>query len=94
MSTKAPQQDAPKIEFPCDNYPVKVMGEAGHELHTIVVEVMERHVDGFHQGLVSVRDSAKGRFQSLTVMITATGEDQLKAIFEDLKKCPAVRMVL
>lgn len=87
-------QEPPKIEFPCENYPVKVMGDAGDELHSLVVEVMERHVDGFHSGLISVRDSAKGRFQSLTVMITATGEDQLKAIFEDLKQNPIVRMVL
>lgn len=87
-------QEPPKIEFPCENYPVKIMGDAGDELHTLVVEVMERHVDGFHTGLISVRDSSKGRFQSLTVMITATGEDQLQAIFQDLKKNPVVRMVL
>lgn len=88
------QQEPPKIEFPCENYPVKVMGDAGDALHQLVNEVMARHVEGFHPGLVTVRDSSKGRFQSLTVMITATGEEQLQAIFQDLKKNPIVRMVL
>ncbi|MBB3169273.1 HP0495 family protein [Simiduia aestuariiviva] len=88
------QQEPPKIEFPCENYPVKVMGDAGDALHVLVNEVMARHVAEFHPGLVTVRDSSKGRFQSLTVMITATGEDQLQAIFQDLKKNPIVRMVL
>ena len=88
------QQEPPKIEFPCPNYPVKVMGDAGLELHDLVIEVMTRHVVDFQAGHISVRDSTKGRFQSLTVMITATGEDQLQAIFQDLKKNPIVRMVL
>lgn len=88
------QQEPPKIEFPCPNYPVKIMGDAGAELHLLVAEIMTRHVETFHPGLVTVRDSTKGRFQSLTVMITATGTDQLQAIFDDLKKHPIVRMVL
>jgi uncharacterized protein len=88
------QQEPPKIEFPCPNYPVKIMGDAGQALHDLVAEVMARHVADFRPEQVSVRDSAKGNFQSLTVMITATGEDQLQAIFQDLKQNPIVRMVL
>ncbi|BFM12727.1 DUF493 domain-containing protein [Simiduia litorea] len=88
------EQKPPKIEFPCPNYPVKIMGDAGTELHELVVEVLSIHVEEFHPGLITVRDSSKGRFQSLSVMITATGTDQLQAIFEDLKKHPIVKMVL
>lgn len=86
-------QEAPKIEFPCD-YPIKVLGEAGSELHTLVVEVMERHAPGFDQTKVTVRDSRKGNFQAITVTITATGEHQLGNIFTDLKVSPRVKMVL
>ena len=87
------EQEAPKIEFPCD-YPIKVMGDAGQGLHSLVVEVMERHAPGFDQASISVRDSSKGTFQSITVTITATGKPQLQAIFDDLKTSKLVKMVL
>ena len=83
----------PKIEFPCA-YPIKVMGVTCEELHDHVMTVMERHAPGFDQQTVTIRDSKKGNYQSLTVTITATGEPQLKAIFIDLKTSSLVRMVL
>lgn len=86
--------NAPKIEFPCPDYPIKVMGDAGDELHSLVVEVMERHAPNFDQTRISVRDSSKGRFQSVTVWITATGVPQLEAIHEDLRTSPLTKMVL
>ncbi|MEX1032269.1 MAG: DUF493 domain-containing protein [Cellvibrionaceae bacterium] len=84
----------PRIEFPCDDYPIKIMGDAKDELHTLVATVIERHAPGFDQTRISVRDSRNGRYQSITVFITATGEPQLKAIFDDLKQSKAVKMVL
>ncbi len=87
------QQPPPKIEFPCA-YPIKVMGNACGEFHAHVMTVMERHAPGFDQRAVKVRDSRNGRYQSITVTITATGEQQLQAIFEDLKVCQHVQMVL
>jgi putative lipoic acid-binding regulatory protein len=86
-------QEAPKIEFPCD-YPVKVVGKAGDELHTLVIAVMETHAPGFDQARITVRDSRKGNFQAITITITATGESQLQALFDDLKVSPLVHMVL
>ncbi len=87
-------QQPPKIEFPCENYPIKVLGEAGHELHSLVLEVMERHAPGFDQARITINESSKGRFQSLTVWITATGEPQLRAIHEDLRISQRVKMVM
>jgi len=87
-------QDPPKIEFPCENYPIKAMGEATASYRETVLNVMQRHAPGFDITKVSVRDSRKGTFQSVTVFITATGVDQLQAIFEDLKKLPETKMVL
>ncbi len=88
------EEQPPKIEFPCPDYPVKVMGDAGHELHTLVIDVFQRHAPGFDEARLTIRDSSKGRFQSITVYITATGEPQLQAIFDDLKASNAVKMVL
>ena len=83
----------PKIEFPCD-YPIKVMGEAHPEFQQHVLDVMTRHAGDFDPQRVVVRDSSKGRWQSITVFITATGEAQLQDIFADLKASPRVQMVL
>ncbi len=83
-----------KIEFPCADYPIKVMGDSGQPLHDLVIEVFERHAPGFDAQTITIRDSAKGTFQSLTVSIEAQGEDQLRAIFNDLKASALVKMVL
>lgn len=88
------QNQPPKIEFPCPDYPIKVMGTSGTDLHNLVVEVFTRHAADFDAQCISVRDSSKGTFQSLTVTIEATGEAQLRAIFDDLKISPLVKMVL
>jgi putative lipoic acid-binding regulatory protein len=87
------EPEAPRIEFPCD-YPIKVMGETCEEFREHVLTVMERHAPGFDQAKVTIRDSRKATYQSLTVTITATGKDQLDAIFVDLKTSSRVRMVL
>lgn len=84
----------PKIEFPCENYPIKSMGEATGSYRQAVLNVMQRHAPGFDVDRVSVRDSRNGTYQSVTVFITATGVDQLQAIFDDLKHLPETKMVL
>jgi len=85
--------ETPKIEFPCI-YPVKVMGYACSEFHQHVISVMEQHAPGFDHTEIVIRDSRNGKFQAITVSITATGEKQLQAIFEDLKTSDHVQMVL
>ena len=87
-------QDPPKIQFPCENYPIKVLGESGLELHSYVIEIMERHAPGFDQTRITINESSKGRFQSLTVWITATGIDQLSAIHDDLRLNRMIKMVM
>lgn len=83
-----------KIEFPCEGYLIKIVGEASLDYESLVLATVEEHAPGFDRSTVSVRNSKNGRYQSVTVQITATGEPQLKAMFEDLKQHPQVRMVL
>ncbi|MGH1485132.1 MAG: YbeD family protein [Cellvibrionaceae bacterium] len=87
-------QDPPKIEFPCENYPVKIMGDANTEMHDFVLATTETFAPNFDRSKVSIKTSGKGRFQSLTIYITATGVDQLQAYHEALVAHPAVKMVL
>ncbi|USD20711.1 HP0495 family protein [Microbulbifer variabilis] len=89
-----PNQKPPKIEFPCEDYMVKVVRDANEDAHQFVLEVMRRHAPGLDEERVTLRDSSSGKFTSMTFFILATGEDQLKALFEELKVHPAVHMVL
>ena len=86
--------DPPKITFPCRDYPIKVLGDAGEQLHQLVLDVMHEHAPGFDQQRMTVRDSAQGRYQSITVFITATGIPQLETIHNVLRANAAVKVVL
>jgi len=85
---------APKIEFPCPNYPIKVIGEAGEDFADLVIQVIERHAPGLDSSTLVMRDSRNGRFLSVQVLITATGIEQLQAIHVDLRATGRVHMVL
>ena len=89
MTDQAP----PKIEFPC-SYPIKVMGDAAEDFPDFVVAVMSKYVGDINDADVSVRESSKGTFLSVTVTITASGVDQLTMIHEELKLSRRVKMVL
>ena len=85
---------APKIEFPCQRYPIKVIGDAGEGFAELVVEVIQRHAPDFDATSLVLRDSRNGRFLSVQVLITATGVEQLQAIHLDLRATGRVHMVL
>ena len=55
---------------------------------------MSKHAGDIDGTDVSVRESSKGTFLSVTVTITATGVDQLTMIHEELKLSSRVKMVL
>lgn len=88
------QQQPPKIEFPCADYPIKVMGDSGSQFHQFAVEVMTRHAPGLDQSRITVRDSRNGRYQSITFFITATGIDQLESLHTELRANTMTKMVL
>jgi hypothetical protein len=87
------EQEPPKIEFPCD-YPIKILGEANGRFIEHILAVMDNYAPGFDRQKISVRDSSKGRWQSVTVTIIATGKPQLDDIFAALKTSASVKMVL
>ncbi len=86
-------QEPPRIEFPCD-YPIKVLGRSVDHLESTVVEIFERHAPGFDQETISIRSSSKGTFTSITIIITATGREQLEALHQDLLATGLVQMVI
>ncbi len=89
MSTSEP----PKIEFPCP-YPIKVLGHAREGFIERVLEIVQVHAPEIDRSQVVVRDSRKGTFVSVHVVIVATGVDQLRNIHTSLMGYDAVRMVI
>ena len=83
----------PKIEFPCA-YPLKVIGHAADDFSEFVISVLERHTDRIYEETIEMRASSGGRYVSVRVTITATGEEQLKNIFTEFKASGRVHTVI
>ena len=88
------EENSGKIRFPCDNYPIKIMGENTQAYRQAALDAVRQHAADIDEGKVTQRESRNGTWLSITVFIRATGSEQLQAIFEELKKLPATRMVL
>ncbi|MFB9887150.1 YbeD family protein [Balneatrix alpica] len=88
------QQPAPKIEFPCENYPIKVMGDNVPNFREQVTQIMLKHAPDLDIQQISENLSRNQRFKSIRFLITATGVEQLQALFDELRTLPQVKMVL
>lgn len=84
----------PKIEFPCPDYPIKVVGKNADDFRAFVIEVVQIHVHDLDVSRITVQDSRNGTYQSVRMFITATGEDQLRNLHQDLIKSDRVHIVL
>ncbi|HWK52946.1 MAG TPA: DUF493 domain-containing protein [Hyphomicrobiales bacterium] len=87
------EPEAPRLEYPCD-YPIKVVGLNAPDFTHMVVEIVRRHDAGFDAARVALRASSNDKYLSVTVVITATGPEQIAALFADLKASGRVQMVL
>lgn len=88
------EQEPAKIVFPCEDYPIKVMGEANQAMVDFVLEVTEQFAPEFNRDNIKIKQSSKGKFHSITLFITATGVDQLSAYHQKLVAHDAIKMVL
>ncbi|MBT3144710.1 DUF493 domain-containing protein [Neptunomonas phycophila] len=96
MSQKTPPKtmEPPKIEYPCPDYPIKVIGKKSDQFQSLVVEIINVHVPDFDESRITIQDSSKGTYCSLRMFITATGEQQLKDLHEQLIASDQVHLVL
>lgn len=90
----AKKTEAPKIEFPCENYPIKVLGEGGDDYQSFVLDIVEVHAPGVDAERIKINHSSNGRFTSITLFITATSPEQLKALHNELIGHDRIKMVL
>ena len=88
------EQEAPKIEFPCPDYPIKVIGRAGPDFKELVIDIVRKHAPDLDLSKVDEQGSSKGTFASIRMKITATGPEQLDALHKELKGTGRVQMVI
>ncbi|HEY5717681.1 MAG TPA: DUF493 family protein [Motiliproteus sp.] len=86
--------DTPKIEFPCANYSIKVIGRNQVGFEQLVIDVIRVHAPDVAQSQDNSRPSRNGRFLSVRCRITATGPAQLQAIHQALLATGLVQMVI
>lgn len=87
------QPEPPKIEFPCE-YSIRIIGQAREDFIDRVFELVQLHAPEVNREILKTRDSNKGTFMSVHLMIYATGEDQLHNIHQSLLTYDAVKMVI
>ncbi|MGE0431348.1 MAG: YbeD family protein [Planctomycetota bacterium] len=81
------------IRFPTE-FPIKVVCTADGDLRGAIAGVVRTHAPDFDATTISVRESSKGTYHSLTCTIVATSQDQLDELYRALGAHPLVRFVL
>jgi hypothetical protein len=93
MASKTTGPAPERVSFPCD-YPIKVMVRAEPGVRSRVDAIVELHAGPVDLAAVTERSSAQSHFTGITYVIRATGEAQIAALFQALKQCPQVLLVL
>ncbi len=88
------QQEPPKIEFPCEDYLIKVVGNTDPTFKDFVLRVMKSYDPELDESRIKEQPSSKGTYVSYTFFITAESEAQLKALNEELRLDSRVKTVL
>lgn len=82
-----------KIEFPCADYPIKVVGDSGDTYKSTVIEILSK-LAKVDLSTLAERQSRNGKYTTVQLHIVATGEDQLRDINSALRATGIVHMVL
>jgi len=84
---------SPKIEFPCPDYAIKVIGDTVVHFKDTVIEILRKHAE-VDMGTLAERQSTNGKYTTVQLHIVATSEDQLRDINSALRATGIVHMVL
>ena len=82
-----------KIEFPCNDYPIKVIGDTSVGFTAAVIEILSKYAS-IDIATLAERQSSNGKYTTVQLHIVATGEDQLRDINSALRATGVVHMVL
>ncbi|PVZ15651.1 MULTISPECIES: DUF493 domain-containing protein [unclassified Pseudomonas] len=83
----------PVIEFPCKDYPIKVIGDTTVGFKDLVIEILSKYA-AVDIATLAERQSSNGKYTTVQLHILATGQDQLRDINSALRATGVVHMVL
>ena len=86
--------EAPKIEFPCENYSLKIVGRKTADYATWVVQCVQQLAPNLDPKKVQIVDSKNGTFQSIRLVVTAQSAGHLQQIHQTLMASGKVKLVL
>lgn len=92
--TEISTEDAPKIEFPVDDYMIKIVAEEHVEYREFVAGVLVKYDASVNVDRFREAPSKNGKYVSLTVFMRIEEEQHLRDLFEELKANHRVKMVL
>jgi putative lipoic acid-binding regulatory protein len=81
------------IDFPCQ-FPIKIMGLAEQEFEGVVISILNQHVPDLGEGSIMIKQSAGGKYVSMTATIRARSQEQLDNLYRALSSHPKILMVL
>jgi uncharacterized protein len=79
--------------FPMD-YPIKLIGLAGDELRTAVVDILVKHFPEFDGNSIKTQPSSSGKYHSLTAQLRFEELEQVHQLYADLAACPYIKTAL
>lgn len=94
MTTPPNDQQPPKIEFPCHEFPIKVIGAQDVDFRAEVISTLSTLGVTICETAIKTASSRNARFVSLTIFIIAESAGQLSELNTELRKLPAVKLVI
>lgn len=80
------------LEFPCQ-FQFKALGVAGEDFKQKILFAVGQHA-AVAQDAVHCRPSAKGNYQSVSVLLNLHSYRQLTAIYAAMRQVPGLKMLL
>ncbi len=80
------------LEFPC-HFQFKALGVAGEAFSQNIVTAITLHVS-VPADAVHCRPSGKGKYQSISVLVTLYHYEQLTCIYADMRKVAGLKLLL
>ncbi len=86
-------QDIPEgqraLTFPT-SFMIKAIGLADYDIHAILLSVLDHHGVTYAVDTITEQGSKHGKYNSVSVWITAEGRKQLDDIYEGLSSRPEI----
>ena len=80
------------LEFPC-HYTFKAVGLCGDRFKDGIVAATAAHV-AVSQDAIHIKPSAKGNYQSVSIVVRLENYRQLQDIYAGMKQVPGLKMLL